>query len=79
MDETFVGVLFVAVATFLPELVGSLGAVRIGAYDLAVGNLFGSNAFNMILLFFADAAYTRGPILSGASVGQVVAGVGAIG
>lgn len=44
-----------------------------------VGNLFGSNAFNMIILLFADAAYTRGPILTGAAWGQVVAGVGAIG
>lgn len=79
LDATFVGVVLVAVATSLPELVGSLGAVRIGAYDLAVGNLFGSNAFNMIILLFADLAYTRGPILTGASVGQVVAGVGAIG
>lgn len=79
LDEAFVGVLFVAVATSLPELVGSLGAVRIGAYDLAVGNLFGSNAFNMIILLFADVAYTPGPILAGVSVGQVVAGVGAIG
>lgn len=79
LDETFVGVLFVAVATSLPELVASLGAVRIGAYDLAVGNLFGSNAFNMIVLLFADVAYVRGPILTGADVGQVVAGVGAIG
>lgn len=79
LDATFVGVLLVAIATSLPELVGSLGAVRIGAYDLAVGNLFGSNAFNMIVLLFADVAYTRGPILTGAGLGQIVAGVGAIG
>lgn len=79
VDETFVGVLLVAIATSLPELVGSLGAARIGAYDLAVGNLFGSNAFNMIVLLFADLAYTPGPILTGAGAGQVVAGVGAIG
>jgi hypothetical protein len=42
--ETFAGVTLLAVATSLPELVTSLGAVRIGSYDLAVGNLFGSNA-----------------------------------
>ncbi|HEX6208972.1 MAG TPA: hypothetical protein VF058_11530 [Actinomycetota bacterium] len=79
LSATFVGVLFVAVATSLPELVASLGALRIGAYDLAVGNLFGSNAFNMIVLVFADAAYTGGPLLTGAGASQVAAGVGAIG
>ena len=44
VGETFVGTLLVAAATSLPELVASIAAVRIGAYDLAVGNLFGSNA-----------------------------------
>lgn len=79
MGETFVGVLFVSIATSLPELLGSLGAVRIGAYDLAVGNLFGSNAFNLVTLFFADLADTSGPLLAAASSAQAVAGVAAIG
>ena len=35
--------LMVAVVTSLPELVTTVAAVRIGAYDLAIGNLFGSN------------------------------------
>lgn len=51
--------------------------VRIGAYDLAVGILFGSNAFLMTILFAADVAYRPGPIL-GSVAAQVVAGVGAI-
>jgi hypothetical protein len=42
--ETFVGVAMLAVATSFPELVASLSAVRLVAFDLAVGNLFGSNA-----------------------------------
>jgi cation:H+ antiporter len=79
IGETFVGVLFVSVATSLPELLGSLGALRIGAYDLAVGNLFGSNAFNLVTLFFADLAYTSGPLLTAASTAQAVAGIAAIG
>ncbi len=78
VGETFVGALLVAIATSLPELVASLTAVRIGAYDLAVGNLFGSNAFNMVALFAADAAYVKGPILAAVDPGQIVAGVGAI-
>ena len=78
VGETFEGALLVAIATSLPELVASLTAVRIGAYDLAVGNLFGSNAFNMVALLAADAAYVKGPILAAVDPAQVIAGIGAI-
>ncbi len=78
LGQTFVGALLLAVTTSLPELVASLAAIRIGAYDLAVGNLFGSNAFNMTILFAADVAYLPGPILAAVDPAQVVAGVGAI-
>ncbi|MBI4002788.1 MAG: sodium:calcium antiporter [Nitrospira defluvii] len=64
ISTTFVGTCLVAVVTTLPELVTSLAAVRLGAFDLAVGNLFGSNAFNMAAFFFADLAYGGGPLLS---------------
>ena len=78
ISETFVGTAFLAVATSLPELVVSLAAVRIGAHDLAVGNLFGSNAFNMFALLFVDAAYVDGPVLAAVDPAQATAGVGAI-
>jgi cation:H+ antiporter len=78
MAETTVGAGLLAVTTSLPELVASLAAVRIGAYDLAVGNLFGSNAANMAVLLFADVAYTPGPILAAVSPSQVVVGTSAI-
>ena len=78
IGQMLVGALLLAVTTSLPELVASLAAVRIGAYDLAVGNLFGSNAFNMTVLFAADLAYLPGPILAAVAPAQVVAGVGAI-
>lgn len=54
LGGTFVGTTLVAVSTTLPELVSSLAALRMGAHDLAIGNLFGSNAFNMILLVPLD-------------------------
>jgi len=76
--ETFIGVLLLAGATSLPELVASLTAVRIGAHELAVGNLFGSNAYNMVALLAADAAFLPGPILGAVSESQIVAGLGAI-
>lgn len=50
------GTTLVALSTTLPELVSSLAAVRLGAHDLAIGNLFGSNAFNMVLLVPLDLA-----------------------
>ncbi len=62
VSTTFLGTSLVAVVTTLPELVTSLAAVRLGAFDLAVGNLFGSNAFNMAAFLFADLAYRGGPL-----------------
>lgn len=78
MGETFVGTALLALTTSLPELIASIAAVRMGAHDLAVGNLFGSNAFNMFALVFTDAAYTPGSLLSAIDPSQTVAGVGAI-
>jgi len=55
LGGTFVGTALVALTTSLPELVASLAAVRLGAVDLAIGNVFGSNAFNMIMFVPLDA------------------------
>jgi cation:H+ antiporter len=57
LGGTFVGSTLVAFTTSLPELVASVAAVRLGALDLAIGNTFGSNAFNMILFAPLDAAH----------------------
>jgi len=72
MTASFVGTSLVAITTSLPELVVSITAVRLGAFDLAVGNLFGSNAFNMATLFFADIAYRAGGLLSNISSSHVL-------
>jgi len=61
---TFVGTLFVAAATSLPEAVVTISALRIGALDMAVSNLLGSNLFNSLILAIDDALYLKGPILS---------------
>lgn len=55
LGGTFVGTTLVAITTSLPELVASLAAIRLGAVDLAIGNIFGSNAFNMIMFVPLDA------------------------
>lgn len=66
LGGTFVGTTLVAISTSMPELVTSLAAVRMGAYDLAVGNIFGSNAFNMVILLPVDFFY-KGSLLMAAS------------
>jgi cation:H+ antiporter len=48
-SESFVGTLFVATATFLPEAAVSIAAVCLGVLDMALGNLFGSNLSNMAI------------------------------
>lgn len=78
MGETFVGTALLALSTSLPELVASIAAVRIGAHDLAVGNLFGSNAFNMAALVLVDAAYTPAALFRSVDPSQATAGIGAI-
>jgi cation:H+ antiporter len=62
--NTFVGTLFVAFATSVPELVVTLSALRLGALDMAIGNLFGSNLFDVLILAADDLLFLRGPILS---------------
>jgi cation:H+ antiporter len=59
----FVGTTLLAAVTSLPEAVAVVAAARIGAYDMAVGNLFGSNVFNMFALVMADLFYTPGRLL----------------
>ncbi|MDK2741715.1 MAG: hypothetical protein NDI90_02295 [Nitrospira sp. BO4] len=78
LGTTVVGTTLVAMTTSLPELVTAFAAVRAGAFDLAVGNLFGSNAFNMAALFITDVAYRQGPLLSSVSSTHAMTGLWSI-
>jgi cation:H+ antiporter len=73
LGEAFVGSLFVAITTSLPEIVVSLSAVRIGAIDLGVGNVLGSNLFNLLILGLDDVWYRQGPLLADVSPSHSVA------
>ena len=64
LGTTFIGTTLVALVTSLPELVTTLTAARIGADDMAIGNLFGSNLFNMFALGFTDLFFFQGRFLS---------------
>ena len=79
LAASFIGTLLVGLSTSLPELVTCVAAVRIGAYDLAVGNLFGSNALNMTLLLPLDAVHRSGPILADVQPVHAVSALVAIG
>ena len=50
MSETLVGLTIVAIGTSLPELVASVVASRKGQTGMAVGNVVGSNIFNLLLI-----------------------------
>lgn len=53
--ETFIGLTVVALGTSLPELVTSVVAAKKGENDLALGNVVGSNIFNILLILGASA------------------------
>jgi cation:H+ antiporter len=76
--ETFFGAVAVALVTCLPELSVSISALRIGAFNLAVANLMGSNATNMALILPLDLAYDGPPILEQADAGILAAAGAAI-
>lgn len=59
-----VGVTLLAAVTSLPELSTTVAAVRIGAYTMAISNIFGSNLLMLALVWPADILYVKGPILA---------------
>lgn len=63
LGGTFFGTTFVALCTSLPEVVTTFSAVRMKAFDMALGNIFGSNCFNMIIFAPLDAVFD-GSLLS---------------
>lgn len=77
-QKAFVGTMFVAAVTSLPELVVTLGALRLGALDMAISNLLGSNLFDILILAIDDAAYRKGPLLSAVSPTHAVTALAAI-
>jgi cation:H+ antiporter len=77
LGGTFVGTTLVALSTSLPELVASLAALRMRAPDLALGNLLGSNVFNMALLLPLDLAYP-GALFADISLTHALTGLAAI-
>lgn len=78
LGETFVGSIFIAFSSSLPEIVVSIAAVRIGAVDMAFGNIFGSNLFNLAILAVEDLLYTDGILLTQSSINHAMTSIAAI-
>ena len=72
LGHTFFGSIFLAFVTSLPEIVVSLSALRLGSFDLAVGNIFGSNMTNMFIVFVCGLFHRGDPILSAVSKTHMV-------
>jgi cation:H+ antiporter len=70
--QNFVGSLFLAFTTTLPEITVSFAAMRMGARDLAVANLIGSNLFNLTIIPLDDLLYVKGPVLAAVSETHLV-------
>lgn len=77
-QTTFVGTLFVGLATTLPELAVTISALRLGAVDMAIGNLLGSNLFDILIIAFDDVLFTRGPLLAAVSPAHAISAFGAV-
>ncbi len=70
--QSFVGSLLLAFTTSLPEITVSFAALRIGATDMAIANMIGSNLFNMTIISIGDLLYRKGPILAPVSESHLV-------
>lgn len=63
-NNTFVGTLLIAAVTSFPELAVTIAAFRIGALDMAIANLLGSNLFDIFILALEDMVFLTGPLLN---------------
>jgi cation:H+ antiporter len=70
LSHGVVGGVFTAVATSIPELVVAITAVRMGALNLAVGDIIGGNAFDTLFIAASDIAYRDGPIYGAVSAAE---------
>ncbi len=67
LEASLIGTLFLAISTSLPELVISFASIRLGFLEMAVGNVLGSNMFNLLIIFIADSALRGHAMLRQAS------------
>jgi cation:H+ antiporter len=76
--QSFVGTLLVAAVTSAPEVAVTLSALRIGAIDMAIANLLGSNLFDILILAIDDLFYSKGPLLAHVSASHALTALTAV-
>jgi cation:H+ antiporter len=72
LGGTLMGTIFFAITTSLPELVVTMSSIKLKSYDMALGNVLGSNLFNLAIIGMADIFFIRGPILVHADYNQLI-------
>jgi len=78
LSERFIGLTIVALGTSLPELFTSVSAARKGNADIAIGNIVGSNIFNILFVIGVSASIIPVPFASGFRFDTIVAAVAAL-
>lgn len=73
LGTSFVGFLLVGTSTSLPELSTITAAIRLKRHEMAVGDILGSNIFNLLLIFVTDVVYVGGPVLNEVGRFEIVA------
>ena len=73
MDDRLIGLTIVAFGTSLPELVTSVTAARKGKADIAIGNIVGSNLFNILFVVGTTALITSVEFKAGFIIDSVIA------
>lgn len=73
LGTSIIGFTLVGFCTSLPELSSVIGALKLRRYQLALGDIFGTNLFNVQIIFIADLFYRGGPVLNSAGTFEVAA------
>jgi cation:H+ antiporter len=63
LGTSFFGAVFLALATSLPEWSTVIAATRLGRYEMAISDIFGTNLFNVTIVVLVDALHPRGPVM----------------
>jgi cation:H+ antiporter len=73
--RSFIGSFMLAVVTSLPELAVGIPLIRMGAFNMAIGGLLGSNIFNIVIIPVIDLFFVRGAILAHVSPNHILTAV----
>jgi len=78
IGASFIGVLLVSIVTTLPEGSVTVAASLRRSYGIVIGNVYGSNAFNVSIIFFADLFHAETPLLRAMEPAHFVAAASAL-